>query len=210
MDTPRLAMLALCLSVIAGCGGGGGAPGTGGGGTGGGGTGGGGTGGSGGGGGTPPYKHPLANTTLTDPTRLPTTGTASYSGLMALSFETVANAPGRTTAHAGDLAASVNFAAGSVTGTVRNVAAGTAPAMLGVLYLTLGAIDRAATGTDPTYAGLLSGTLKEGDNSYLLHGTFTGDFVGTTPAEMAGKVSGETIRTGRTSAFSGTFRASGP
>jgi hypothetical protein len=151
--------------------------------------------------------NPLSDTSLTDPRSLPAVGSAVYSGLMALGIEAVGNAAGTTTPYAGALTLTARFADSSITGQVTDIATGANPAAIGTLYLTLGQIDRAASGTNHTFDGLLSGTLQEGANAYLLHGGFAGDFVGVDAAEVKGTVAGQTIRSGRTSNFRGAFRA---
>ncbi len=149
------------------------------------------------------FEKPVPDIDPVDPAYLPLTGRAGYAGQLSLDLQ-LANAVGgvRDTITS-PLSISVDFAGtdAQVTGE-----AGSFAGFDGRLYLTVGEIDRAAAGTTPAIAGRVAGTLKEDAESYLIYGTFDGDFRGSTQAAISGRLMGSVLNNNTQSSFEGSYQ----
>ena len=141
----------------------------------------------------------LRSIAFTDPTTLPTSGGATYDGLMSL--ENLV----------GEMTMTADFADDAISGSVTNFIIDDDTAVLGTLDIGSGAIDRTAdTDTAYTFAADLTGELsiEEEDGAYDIVGTILGDFTGPDHEYVEGSVIGtanHTINEEDTNDFSGHF-----
>mgnify|MGYP005992188061 CR=1 FL=1 len=129
----------------------------------------------------------LFTTPYTDPTTLPTSGSASYDGLLSLGPAI------------GEMELIANFSEGSIGGTVGNVVLGDDTVATGSLAITSasGAIDRSTdTSVDFTFSAGLDGTLSDDTGSYDVEATMLGDFTDTDYGYVEGFVEGTVTESG--------------
>ena len=138
----------------------------------------------------------------TVPSTLPPGGSATYDGYI------IAATPSDEFVVAGELEMIANFLTPEVTGTARNFVDENDVRLGGTLAITNGAINRAAT-TNPdfTFVADLDGTLTDPGDSYLVDGTLSGDFFGTSYGAVFGPVGGTVTADFGTLALDGVFIA---
>lgn len=144
--------------------------------------------------------RPLPDTDPVLPGNLPTTGRASFSGQLSLELAPT----GTSMTIASPLSLAVDF--GGTDAQVTGEAAGFS-GFDGRLFLSLGQIDRAADGAQPAIAGRIAGTLKENTQSYLIFGTFDGDFRGSSQAAVSGRVAGSVLANNAQTPLTGSYQA---
>jgi hypothetical protein len=116
--------------------------------------------------------------TVTDPAALPT-GTVTFNGVMVLGAEDEAGA-------AGELELVAAFDDDDISGSLSNVVDTEGVRYSGSLGID-GAIDPAAdTDLEPTFGGVMAGTLVGGGETFTVTGTLSGDFAGTDAEFAAG------------------------
>lgn len=143
----------------------------------------------------------LAQENISDPTTLPRSGLATYSGFMTLALPL--DGPARDVI--GDLDMRVDF------GAVRNQVSGSASNFTGLtggLAIGGGDIDR---GTDPdtdfTFDGSLTGTLAQNGDNYGIDGTIVGEFRGRNQDGLTGLAYGDITGPSGQDLFQGSMAA---
>jgi len=138
----------------------------------------------------------------TDPTTLPTGGSATYTGVIVVDAADLDRA-------AGTLALTANFANNQITGSVSNVVTEAEDSLVGTLSITNGSIDRAAdVESDFTFDADLTGTLTDDTFTYEVGATMAGDFVHTDYGTVEGPVDGTVTVSGQVSVITeGAFIA---
>ncbi len=123
----------------------------------------------------------------TDPTTLPISGVANYSGYLRLNIET----------GVGDLALSstleiaADFTSDGVTGVASEFVGENSEFYNGSLDITGGFIDRLAIPTNSsTFSANIGGTLNGNSESYLISGDIYGDFLGQSSTGSVGGATG--------------------
>ncbi len=144
----------------------------------------------------------LAAENISDPTTLPRSGLATYTGFMTLALPL--DGPARDVT--GDLDMRVDF------GAARNQVSGSASNFAGLtggLAIRGGDIDR---GTDPdtdfTFDGSLTGTLAQNGDSYGIDGAIVGEFRGRNQDGLTGLVYGDITGPSGQDLFQGSMAAS--
>lgn len=157
---------------------------------------------SGGGGTTPPAIYSAyqaqasalhatwASIAVTDPTTLPVSGSAAFSGIMLLDTELGAGA----TSTAGALNLVANFATDSISGSADNFVDDADNLMTGTLVISNGVLDRTAdTSIEYTFSSLLAGILAGGGESFVISADLSGDFLGPFYDAAAGVIAGTAV-----------------
>jgi len=144
----------------------------------------------------------------TEPSTLPMTGQASYSGFMALNLPR----PGadRET-YTGTLGLAVDFASasGQLTGAGEGFRGSNGTVLEGRIFVTDGTLERGANvATDYTFEAGVSGTLNgDGLQNSVVTGLMTGDFVGTDAGTVTGVTFGNVTTVTGVDVFDGSFAA---
>lgn len=142
---------------------------------------------------------------FTDPSSLPMSGSATYSGVMQLDIQ---NGAGEISMD-GLLNMKVSFASNSITGTATNFIDENNANYSGNLALSNGMIDRDA---DPnieyTLQADIGGTLTGGGKSFDISADLQGDFRGTSWKATSGGVQGSAVSSYGTGYVFGEFVAS--
>lgn len=148
--------------------------------------------------------RPIPETNPVDPADLPLTGRASFAGELSIDMEMAGNLAGQRDTISSPVELAVDFA--SSVGQVTGEAAGF-DGFDGRLFLTLGEIDRAAADNVPAISGRIAGTLKADADSYLIFGTFDGDFRGAARDALSGRLMGSVLNNNVQSGFDGSYQA---
>lgn len=146
------------------------------------------------------------NLPLTDPSVLPTSGSASYDGVIGLVSDGAGGAPED---FAGELTLNVDFRRDDLSGQATNFVTAGEERLDGTLAITGGDIAR---GTDPelepTYAFDMGGTLSDTDgDDYRVDATGVGAFLGEDAEATFGFVGGEMISKNGTASLGGAYVA---
>lgn len=146
------------------------------------------------------------NLLLTDPSSLPTSGSASYDGVIGLGSDGSGGAPKD---FAGELTLNVDFSRDDLSGQATNFVTAGEERLDGTLAITTGDIAR---GTDPklepTYAFDMGGTLSDADgDDYRVDATGVGAFLGEDADATFGFVGGEMTSAGGTASLGGAYLA---
>lgn len=142
------------------------------------------------------------NIPFSDPASLPTTGSATYSGVLAVQSGLLVAA--------GDLTLNANFGPVSnpITGSVTNIVNNENQRYSGSLAIGNSSIDRTAdVNTDYTFAASLTGQLGLNGETGVVNGEILGDFLGTDQRSVAGEVFGTISNLSAADQFEGGFIA---
>jgi hypothetical protein len=128
-----------------------------------------------------------ASASFSDPTTLPTIGTATYAGIVRIAVET----GGPEIQMAGDFGMIANFQTTTVSGTAGGFVDQTDQTYAGVLNMANGSIDRAAdTAIEYTFVAEIDGTLSGGGTIYDITALLGGDFLDPDYGAIDGVISG--------------------
>ncbi len=137
-------------------------------------------------------------TSFTDPSTLPHTGSAIYSGVLDIS-STVLSA-------SGDLSISANFATSEISGLGQNFEIAGGLNLIGTLNLTSGTLCHCADpNTHFTFSSTIGGQLTQNSNQYLISGFLGGDFKGANYEAVLGVLSGTIAHNSTSNSFVGQF-----
>jgi len=126
----------------------------------------------------------LASIEYTDPTTLPVSGSATYSGYLGVDAGELGQAIGQ-------MSLTASFASDSISGNVRNVVAEDEEQLSGSLSISGGTIDRTAdTDIEFTFAADVDGTLTGEDGDFVVDAELLGDFTGENHQYVEGPVGG--------------------
>lgn len=146
----------------------------------------------------------LAEENISNPTLLPTTGVANYTGFSTLRLPI----DGQTTAYLGDLAMTVDFTKNTnqVSGSIGNFSG-----LGGSLTIGGGSLDRGTdTDVDYTFEGDVDGTLDANGTDYVIDAGLVAEFRGRDQDGVTGVVFGDITGPSGVDIFDGSLAGARP
>lgn len=142
----------------------------------------------------------LAEENVSNPTTLPTTGAANYTGFSTLRLPI----DGQTSAYLGDLSMTVDFSQNQVSGNIGNF-----NGLGGSLAIGGGRLDRGTdTQVDYTFDGDVDGTLTANGANYVIDAGLVAEFRGRNQDGVTGVVFGDITGAAGVDIFDGSLAGS--
>ncbi len=152
---------------------------------------------------------------ITDPSELPTEGSASYEGVIGIESAFAQDDEGPDSglpSMGGELSLEVDFEDSSLSGTAENFVTEAGEEMEGSLDIEDGQVYRdAEVGTEdeePSFGAVVTGRLEDEDGgAYEFGGGLAGEFRGSSHSHVQGEVGGTVLTPDGVEAFEGGFVA---
>lgn len=147
------------------------------------------------------FFEELETTPFTSPTTLPSSGSATYDGVIGANLD-------NGSAVAGDLELIANFGSDSISGSASNFFDDQENSLGGSLAISDSFLDRTAnTDIDYTFGASLAGTLTSDDGDAVVDAIILGDFLGSSHRNVGGIVFGSVTQNNDTLFLDGDFVA---